>query len=200
MLAYTIFMPDLPALIDVAWKVLACVLIADFLSGLFHWIEDTFFDLETPVIGRWVVRHNIVHHHDPRAFVAKSWYRSARSTMFLSAAGLTLAAAAGYFNWMTLLVALLCANANEIHKWSHRTRRENGPLIVALQRLRILQTPAHHAAHHRNGKDTHYCVIINFMNPVLDALDFWRGLEWLLCRCLGLRKRPDASLEHAATA
>ena len=145
------------------------------------------------------MRHNIVHHHDPRAFVGKSWYRSARSTLVLSGIGLALAAAAGCFNWMTVLVAILCANSNQIHKWSHRTRRENGPIIVALQQARVLQTPAHHASHHRGGKDTSYCVITNIVNPVLDALDFWRGLEWLLCGCLGLRKRPDASLASSAT-
>jgi ubiquitin-conjugating enzyme E2 variant len=185
---------------DILLKIIACVLIADFLSGLFHWIEDTFFDLDTPMLGKWVVRHNIVHHHEPRAFVRKSWYRSARSTLFLSAVGLALAAAAGAFNWMTVLVALLCANANEIHKWSHRTRSENGRFIVLLQRARILQTPGHHAAHHRDGKDTHYCVLTNFVNPLLDAIDFWRGLEWLLCDVVGLRKRPDRSLEHARPA
>lgn len=183
---------------DIVWRTLVIVLIADFLSGLFHWLEDTFWDLDTPILGRWVVRHNIVHHHDPRAFVAKSWFRSARSTLALSVMGLAAAAALGWFNWMTVLLAVLCANANQFHKWAHRTRSENGPIIVSLQRWHILQTPAHHAVHHRGGKDTNYCVITNLVNPALELVRFWRGLEFLFCRVLGLRKRPDDSLAPQA--
>ena len=40
------------------------------------------------------------------------------------------------------------------------------------------------------AKDSHYCVLTNFLNPVLDASRFWRGLEWLLRRA-GIEKRSD---------
>ena len=145
----------LPMILDIAWRILACFLIADFLSGLFHWLEDTFWAVETPILGKWVVHHNIVHHHDPRFFTRKSWFRCARSTLALGIIALALVWCRGWLNWMTALVIAIGVNANDIHKWSHRTRAENGWFIVLMQQLRILQTPAHHAAHHRAGNDTH---------------------------------------------
>ncbi len=49
-----------------------------------------------------------------------------------------------------------------------------------LQKLKIVQTPSHHNQHHRKGKDTHYCVLTDFLNPILDRFHFWRGLEKLV--------------------
>ncbi|MCH7753865.1 hypothetical protein IH970_01900 [candidate division KSB1 bacterium] len=34
-----------------------------------------------------------------------------------------------------------------------------------LQKLTIVQTPSHHNQHHSKGKDTHYCVLTDFLNP-----------------------------------
>jgi len=89
-----------------------------------------------------------------------------------------------------ILAAVLGANANQVHKWSHRTKAENGPVIALAQRLWVLQSPSHHHQHHVEGKDSHYCVLTNFLNPVLDTSRFWRGLEWLLRRA-GIEKRSD---------
>lgn len=175
----------------VALKVTACVLVADFASGFFHWLEDTFWRADTPILGRFVIRPNIVHHRDPRDFVKNSWLVSADVPLILGALFLLGSVPLGLFNWTTVLAVVIAVNANEVHKWSHRTRSENGRLIVTLQRLRILQTPAHHAAHHRGGKDTHYCTVTNLLNPVLDAVRFWRALEWFFCGLVGITKRPD---------
>ena len=48
--------------------------------------------------------------------------------------------------------------------------------------------------HHTNPKDVRYCPVTNALNPVLDALQFWVGLEWLLARVFGLHRRPDTSV------
>jgi len=32
------------------------------------------------------------------------------------------------------------------------------------------------------------------LNPVLDRLRFWDGLEWLLAKTVGLHRRPDTSV------
>jgi ubiquitin-conjugating enzyme E2 variant len=91
---------------------------------------------------------------------------------------------------MVVLAAVLGANANQVHKWSHRTKAENGVLIVAAQHLKLIQSPSHHQRHHVDGKDSHYCVLTDFLNPILDYCRFWRGLE-ALARAVGLRKRND---------
>ena len=47
---------------------IATVMLADFLAGVVHWLEDAYGDADTPVIGPLLIRINIVHHHHPRFF------------------------------------------------------------------------------------------------------------------------------------
>ena len=170
------------------------ILAADFVAGLVHWFEDAYIREDTPWVGRAIGRPNTLHHHLPRWMTRNSWWQSNRELLIGAALLVAGAAALGCLTWQILLFAVVAGNANEVHKWSHRTRRENGRLITLLQRLRVLQTPQHHAVHHTNPKDVRYCPVTNALNPVLDALQFWVGLEWLLARVFGLHRRPDTSV------
>ena len=74
------------------------------------------------------------------------------------------------------------------------SRKENGRIISFLQDIRILQTGKHHARHHTDPKNSHYCTITNILNPVLDGVRFWDGLEWLLAKTIGLKRQLDTSV------
>jgi ubiquitin-conjugating enzyme E2 variant len=98
------------------------------------------------------------------------------------------------------LFAVISANANQVQKWSHQTCKENGCIVTFLQKIRLLQTPYHHAVHHTNPKNVRYCPITNFVNPLLDRLNLWSGIEWILARVIGLHRQPDTSLPNNGTA
>jgi ubiquitin-conjugating enzyme E2 variant len=175
-------------------EIFGTILIADFASGLVHWLEDAYGDPDWPVIGKLITRPNIVHHHDPRYFTRHGWFYS--SWLLLCVGVLTLLAAwlCGALTWHVWLFVILGGNANQIHKWAHRSPAENGPVISFLQQTRLLQTPRHHAGHHTNPKNSHYCVLTDFLNPILDAIGLWERLEtviWTLCR---VRRRIDGSV------
>lgn len=175
-------------------QLVATVFAAEFVAGLVHWFEDAYVREDTPLIGRWIARPNIVHHHYPRYMTRHSWWQSSADLFCLSAA---LIAVAWYFHlltWQVWLFAVLTANANEIHKWTHRTRKENGRIISFLQDIKILQTAKHHARHHTDPKNSHYCTITNFLNPVLDRIRFWDALERLVAQTIGLKRREDTSV------
>lgn len=172
----------------------ATIVAADFVAGFIHWLEDAYVREDTPLIGKHVARPNIVHHHYPRYMTRHSWLQSSWDLLVLSVALVLIAWALHLLTWQVWLFALLVANGNEVHKWSHRTRKENGRLISFLQDIRLLQTSRHHARHHTDPKNSHYCVLTNFVNPILDGLRFWNGLEWLLARTIGLKRRPDTSV------
>jgi plasmanylethanolamine desaturase len=175
-------------------KFVATVLAADFVAGMVHWIEDAYVREDTPVIGKYVARPNIVHHHYPRYMVRHSWWQTSFDLVLMSVAMVIGAWLTGLLSWEVWLFAILSANANEFHKWEHRTRKENGPIISFLQDIRILQTAKHHARHHTDPKNSHYCTITNFLNPVLDGINFWNGLEWALAKTVGLNRREDTSI------
>ena len=167
---------------------------ADFLAGIVHWLEDAYIREDTPLIGTTIGRANVIHHHLPRHMTRNNWWQSSWDLVAFSAILLLIAWKLGMLGWQTWLFAIVSANANEVHKWSHRTRRENGPVITFLQNIRLLQTPHHHAIHHTNPKNVHYCPITNLVNPLLDTIRFWDAVEWLLARTVGLHRRPDTSL------
>jgi plasmanylethanolamine desaturase len=170
------------------------VLAAEFAAGIVHWFEDAYVREDTPLLGRFVARPNIVHHHYPRYMTRHNWWQSSWDLALLAAILLAVTWASGWLTWQVWLFAILAANANEFHKWEHRTRKENGRAISFLQDLWLLQTARHHARHHTDPKNSHYCTITNVLNPLLDGIHFWDGLEWFIAKITGIQRREDTSV------
>ena len=166
-------------------ELVAVWLLADFVSGVVHWAEDSYGTEATPVIGGWIVRPNLLHHRNGAAFVEKSWLASNWDLAAVGVIVVAIAALLDALTWHVVLFAVLGANANQVHKWNHM-RQSRVPLpIRMLQRARLLQSSGHHLNHHRGTKDSHYCVLTEVLNPVLDGLGFWRALERVLAPVLG---------------
>ncbi|HTD65719.1 MAG TPA: fatty acid desaturase CarF family protein [Candidatus Limnocylindria bacterium] len=181
-------------ILKIAFELVACVLVADFVSGFFHWLEDAYGREDFPIIGRLVTKPNILHHHNPRHFTRNSWWQSSWDLACLCALIAIVAWLSGHMSWHVLVFAFLGANANQIHKWAHRTPQENGRLVRWLQRCRLVQTPRHHAHHHTDPKSSHYCVLTDFLNPILDRLRVWTFLECIIWLLFGIRRRTDTSV------
>lgn len=177
---------------EVALLLIAVVAVADFLSGVVHWLEDSYGHEDLPVIGPSVVQANVLHHFDPRHMVHHSWFSSAKGPLLVAGIALVTAFLAGVLSWPVILVALITANANEIHKWAHRSKAENGRIVAFFQGLGLLQS-RDHAKHHQLLKDTNYCVVTNYLNPALERVSFWRRLEGAIFLVSGARRRDDPS-------
>ena len=173
---------------------LGTVLAADFATGFFHWLEDTYAREDTPLIGNIIAKPNIVHHHYPSAMARHSWWKTSRELILGSIGIVAVAALLGHFSWEIVLFALLVGNSNEFHKWAHRRSSENGPVISFLHRTGLLQGARHHALHHTDPKDSHYCTITVLLNPILDRIGFWAKLENGMDRILGWKRRMDTSV------
>jgi hypothetical protein len=179
-------------------ELVATILLVDFGSGLIHWTEDTFWTEETPLIGNRIIKPNVLHHKNGYAFVRNSWFHSSRDLLYAGVVLLAIGWVTGFLSWHVYLSVFLMVNANQIHKWSHINRARIPVSIRILQKLRILQTPQHHANHHKGEKNTHYCVITNFANPILDKLGFWRWLESLLVPPFKAPRRIDIQAKGKA--
>jgi len=95
------------------------ILLMDFVSGLVHWMEDTFWTEETPVIGYWVVKPNVLHHVNGYAFVRNNWLQSSWILILIGIAVFAAWWLLSLLSWHFYVFALLGVNANQIHKWSH---------------------------------------------------------------------------------
>ena len=174
------------------------ILVTDFFSGLLHWIEDSYGDPDYPLTGRWITRPNNLHHINPKAFTTNSWLHSAAVLLIIAGAIVLAAWAFGILSWQLLLFVAIGINANELHKWNHLPQKKRPLIVNWLQRARILQSAKHHGKHHYGTKDSHYCVITDFVNPPLEAIRFWRGLEWLILKVFGVQKRMEPSAQERA--
>ncbi|MBT5900503.1 MAG: hypothetical protein HOH58_00160 [Opitutaceae bacterium] len=181
-------------ILGIAAQVVLIAMAADFVAGLIHWAEDAYFTEDTPLIGQWVIKPNIVHHHFPRYFTTLSWWESSKLLVFIGAATLGISALLGWFSWQLALFVVISANANHVHKLSHRTRKENGPIISKLQDWKILLTPYQHGLHHTDPKNTYYCPVTNLVNPILERINFWEHAEAIIERLTGITHRHDTAV------
>ena len=163
----------------------ACLFAVDFITGVIHWAEDTWTALgRSTLLDRYVVRDNIEHHRKPGAIRGGTYWETNRVCIALAFATACVLVLFGVHAWTAYAIVLLASQSNQVHKWSHCA---NPPRAIAwLQRFGVLQSPAHHAEHHKRPYANRYCTTTNFLNPVLDGVRFWRGLEWLIERC-GIR-------------
>lgn len=169
---------------NIALEILLCILAADFLTGLVHWWEDTYGLPTWPVIGKLVIEPNIEHHRNP-GVMASMWNFGERNlqSLLLAVAGLGIASLLDLLSWQFALVAILAGFGNEVHSWNH-----GGPVggrlfrgcVRLIQDMAIVQTPQHHAKHHRPPFNRRFCTLTNLVNPILDRILFWRWIETVL--------------------
>jgi len=178
----------------IAVQTVVIVGLADFVAGLVHWAEDAYFDEDTPVIGQRIIVPNIVHHHLPRHFTRLSWWQSSADLLLVGLVVLAAAIPLGWVSWQLLLFLVVSVNANQIHKMAHRTHAENGWFVSKLQDWHILQTPRHHGLHHSDPKNTYYCPVTNYVNPLLEKVQFWTRLEAFIALRTGLKHRHDTAV------
>jgi ubiquitin-conjugating enzyme E2 variant len=174
-------------------KVLGGLWFADFISGVVHWLEDRYGNPEWPVIGH-TIRENQQHHFTPRSFLKGTLWTRNREVLAIGAAFLAAFWAFDVLNAFTVSAVIFGVMSNEVHASAHRSPQENGRIVTALQKTGLLQSHRHHAAHHRKGKDTHFCVLTNHVNPVLERIRFFQTLEAIVTRVTGVRPRPDLSV------
>ncbi len=176
-----------------AGQILGGLVLADFISGLFHWFEDRYGNPKWPILGH-TIRENQQHHFTPRSFLKGSAFARNKEVWAIGLGFLAAFWAVGWLNLFTGSAVVFGMFANEIHAAAHRSPTENGRLVTWLQKIGLLQSHAHHAHHHRKGKDSHYCVMTNYVNPGLERIGFFPGLERAIKALFGKTPRLDESV------
>ncbi len=158
-----------------------CYLVADFLSGLIHWWEDRYITSSSPsLLGKYVGEPNERHHSEPNYFLQFSYFNRVYVSVVISLIVGLAFWMIGIRDWQVYFVLLVLSQSNQIHAWAHQGRSQNGPFVTFLQRTGFLQSTKHHAKHHGKPHTFNYCILTNWLNPVLEKIHFWAILEKLL--------------------
>ncbi|MEM1379961.1 MAG: fatty acid desaturase CarF family protein [Pseudomonadota bacterium] len=176
---------------EVVAQVLLGIVLADVISGVVHWFEDTYGDPKWPIIGKALIEPNIVHHDDPLKFTKAGFWKRNRGVFAVLAVVAGGFALAGWLNVVSVTALVVGAMAGETHRWAHLKPGEVPRVVRWLQEVKVLQTAQHHWAHHRRGFNTHYCTITNAVNPTLDGLRVFRVIEGLVEGLTGIKPRTD---------
>ena len=163
-------------------NVFICLLIADFISGLGHWAEDTWgAPGKSEFLDKWVVLPNIDHHRRPGGIRNKTYWETNHVTVILSIFVVGVLLLLHVHTWQPYFTVFLISHSNQIHAWAHS---QSSPRWVRkLQRFGVLQSVGHHGEHHKRPYACRFCTTTSFLNPILDASRFWRGLEWIVESC-----------------
>ncbi len=88
----------------------------------------------------------------------------------------------GLYSWQVIVCLLFCIQGNEVHAMSHRPDKNTGPLVRLLQKTGIFQSKKMHRWHHKAPYETNFCIMSDFVNPILNRIGFWRKLEMLILK------------------
>lgn len=176
-------------MVSLVGTIVVCWLLADFLTGVGHWLEDQYCRPHWPILGKFVCVPNDRHHEYPLEFLGVGYLERNWTTFIF---GIT--AMLAFWDSSLAWTGVFLSQANEIHAWGHQ--RCYG-LIRLAQESGILQHPVNHARHHKHPFATHYCVMSDLLNPFLDYACFWSVLESIICLTTGVRsKRINQELEQ----
>jgi hypothetical protein len=188
--------------------VLSGMLAADFISGFVHWMCDTWGSIETPIVGRTLIRTFREHHVDEMAITRHDFIETNGSNIGSSNSLLIIGLfsmghrdnpkTAAFLAVTMLFAAIFVSLTSQIHKWSHQ-RSPSAPVRWA-QRARIILGPVHHSLHHRPPFLRNYCITCGWLNSTLTWIRFFPRLERIVTAATGAVPRKDDIGEAAAVA
>lgn len=190
----------------VVFATLTAYLAADFISGLFHWMGDTWGDPGMPVLGQAFIKPFRDHHVDQLEITRHDFLEVNGNNCFISlpfALGAHCLPFDDHWFWffssifLGIFVSFIFCT-NQFHKWSHM---EDAPAVVKwLQDKHLILPPGHHSIHHAAPYATHYCITVGWMNGPLAAIGFYRRLERLVTKLTGAVPRESDAKIAAANA
>jgi len=176
-------------------------LLADFICGILHWFEDTYIEycIDIPIL-RDIARDNEMHHYFPRSIISYGYLEHMSYSLpiaILSLIILYLIDKSIFVNYPYFIVSffIFSAASNIFHRFSHMRDCENNGLVRSLQKCGILCSHEYHSIHHKTSREK-YCPISVYNNYILDAILFWKGLEYVILFTTGIK--PTQKLQHEA--
>jgi len=182
---------------------LGAYIFADFISGLFHWMGDTWGSPDMPILGKVFVRPFREHHVDQLAITRHDFLEINGANCLIALPPLAMlhfipltssfgVLAAGFFGVFLFWIFL----TNQFHMWAHIEHRPK--LVIWAQKYHLILPKEHHQIHHAAPYLKYYCITNGWLNAPLHHLRFFRISERIISAITGLVPREDDIGEVAA--
>lgn len=172
-------------------------LVADLLSGVYHWGVDNYGDGSTPVFGSQIAGFQ-AHHQRPWTITERQFANNVHKVFkpALPFAGACLAASPLLPAWASVFFStatFFTVMSQQFHAWSHMKGSELPQAVIAAQDAGLLISRKAHGAHHKAPFEGNYCIVSGFWNPILDQDGsedgFFRRLERVVHTTTGVEPR-----------
>lgn len=178
-----------PIVIAAGWS-------ADFVSGMVHWIADTWGRETMPVLGRRFLRPFRVHHINPGDFLRRDPIDCNGDVAVLTVPillGALFIPLTTEFARVVAVALVAFAGAalptNQVHQWAHMPAPPR--LVQWLQDRRLILSLKEHERHHAAPYAVNYCIATGWCNRWLTNAGFFPLLERIVTSVTGLQPRTD---------
>lgn len=163
-------------------------LAADLVSGIVHFLADTFGTEKTPVLGSTLIRPFRDHHIDPLGITRHDFIETNGSNCLVSLPVLIpcyfFVPTNNFLGWgVATFIQMFLLNiflTNQFHKWAHLP--EPPFWILWLQKYHLILPHQHHQVHHTPPFNTYYCITVGWLNPILLRIGFFPWLKRIFHR------------------
>ncbi|HWE22871.1 MAG TPA: fatty acid desaturase family protein [Myxococcales bacterium] len=198
-----------PLLDDYPWLMASAFMsgfvLADFVSGIVHWLADTWGSPDMPLIGQALIRPFREHHVDEKEITRHDFIETNGNNCFISIVPAVCGALVPLTGPRNIFIAtaifsvtLWVLFTNQFHKWAHL---DDPPRWIGLlQRLNLVLPRDHHKIHHSAPFAKYYCITVGWLNEPLYRVRFFQTLEWIISAVTGLVPREDDIGAAAARA
>mmetsp|Transcript_7200 Transcript_7200/g.13438 ORF Transcript_7200/g.13438 Transcript_7200/m.13438 type:complete len:360 (+) Transcript_7200:98-1177(+) len=162
--------------------ILASWVLADLGSGVLHWSVDNYGNGRTPIMGNIIAAFQ-GHHSAPWTITYRGFCNNVWKLCIpfgVPTVGAITYLAGPEHPMVSLFFAVFCFNeimSQELHKWSHMTKKEVPEWVNTMQDLGISIGRVAHAKHHMAPYDGNYCIVSGICNEALDNSGFFRWME-----------------------
>jgi len=183
------------------WLVIGAAWVAaDFVSGVVHWLADTWGSEKFPILGPRFIRPFRVHHQTPSSFLTCNFFDTNGDTCLIAIPILlSLYWLSPDSMWGLLALTfgvsfcMFAIPTNQIHQWAHMPHPPRWVRI--LQSWGLLLSNEEHSQHHQLPFEGHYCITSGLCNRWLERIHFFRGLEKLITQMTGVLPRMEEQQE-----
>ncbi|BDA77865.1 hypothetical protein LPTSP3_g07950 [Leptospira kobayashii] len=155
-------------------------IIADFLSGMVHFLCDNFGDENTAYFGPAFIQPFRMHHVDPTDITKHDFFETNGNTclVVLPVMGIYYFVFDSISVWISFSFLFSITSivfTNQFHKWAHL---ENPPgWIRILQTSGMILPKKMHSMHHTPPFSSYYCITCGWLNPLFEFIKFFPRLK-----------------------
>lgn len=166
---------------NIVLQLILGLFIGDFLTALYHWIEDLYIPYHINTKLPDVALYNELHHFYPRAMLAGDPLDNIKDSLILSIVLLLIILVFfpetfQNYKWIIVPCLLVVAFANYIHRLSHYRACEQSALHAFLTDSKILINSTTHSKHHVSS-NCNYGVVFEPFNYVYEKTGIFNCLE-----------------------